>query len=64
VALRKRREGQPERVLAIAEQAERRSSGRYVRLELRGKHTNKVVIATKGETRGLSVRQGLAEFAI
>jgi transposase len=51
-ALRARREGQPERVLAIAEQAERRLSGRYTRLKLRGKHTNKVVIAIARELVG------------
>jgi transposase len=45
VALRKRREGQPERVLAVAEKAERRLSGRFARLKARGKHANKVVIA-------------------
>lgn len=51
-ALRARREGQPERVLAIAEQAERRLSGRYVRLRLRGKQINKVIIAIARELVG------------
>jgi transposase len=50
--LRRRREGQPERVLAIAEQAERRLSTRYLRLKARGKHTNKVVIAIARELVG------------
>ena len=50
--LRKRREGQPERVLAIAEKAERRLSGRYARLKTRGKHANKVVIAIARELVG------------
>lgn len=52
VALRKRREGQPERVLTIAEQAERRLTARYLRLKARGKHTNKVVIAIARELVG------------
>lgn len=52
VGLRKRREGQPERVLAIAERAERRLSGRYARLKARGKHVNKVVIAIARELVG------------
>jgi transposase len=52
VGLRKRREGQPERVLAIAEKAERRLSGRYARLKARGKHVNKVVIAIARELVG------------
>lgn len=51
-ALRARRDGQPERVLAVAEQAERRLSGRYARLKARGKHVNKVVIAIARELVG------------
>jgi len=51
-ALRKRREGQPEGVLKVAEQAERRLSGRYSRLKARGKHTNKIVIAIARELVG------------
>lgn len=51
-ALRARREGQPERVLAIAQQAERRLSARYARLKERGKHLNKVVIAIARELVG------------
>lgn len=52
VGLRKRRAGQPERVLAIAEKAERRLSGRFGRLKARGKHANKVVIAVARELVG------------
>lgn len=50
--LRKRRDGQPERVLSIAEKAERRLSARYARLKARGKHANKVVIAIARELVG------------
>jgi len=52
VGLRKRREGQPERVLSIAEKAERRLSARFARLKARGKHANKVVIAIARELVG------------
>lgn len=51
-SLRKRREGQPERVLSIAENAERRLTMRYMRLKARGKHVNKVVIAIARELVG------------
>lgn len=50
--LRTRRKDQPERVLAIAEQAERRLSDRYLRLKARGKNVNKVVIAIARELVG------------
>jgi hypothetical protein len=50
--LRARRAGQPERVLTIAEEAERRLSGRYLRLQARGKHVNKIVIAIAREFVG------------
>jgi transposase len=50
--LRKRREGQPERVLTIAENAQRRLCDRYARLKARGKHSNKVVIAIARELVG------------
>lgn len=50
--LRARREGQPERVLSIAEQAERRLTARFARLKARGKHPNKVVIAIARELVG------------
>ena len=52
VKLRKRREGQPERVLSVAEKAERRLSARYARLKARGKNANKVVIAIARELVG------------
>lgn len=51
-ALRARREGQPERVLSVAEKAERRLSGRYARLKARGKNANKVLIAVARELVG------------
>lgn len=51
-AMRKRREGQPERVLTIADNAERRLNLRYTRLKARGKHVNKVVIAVARELVG------------
>jgi transposase len=50
--LRARREGQPERVLSVAEQAERRLSARYGRLRARGMTPNKVVIAVARELVG------------
>jgi transposase len=51
-ALRERRKGQPERVLTIADEAQRRLSGRYRRLTARGKNSNKVVIAIARELVG------------
>lgn len=50
--LRARREGQPERVLTIADEAQRRLTGRYRRLTERGKNPNKVVIAIARELVG------------
>ena len=50
--LRARREGQPERVLTIADEAQRRLTGRYRRLIARGKTPNKVVIAIARELVG------------
>lgn len=50
--LRARREGQPERVLTIADEAHRRLTGRYRRLVERGKNRNKVVIAIARELVG------------
>jgi transposase len=50
--VRARREGQPERVITIAEQADRRLSSRFTRLKARGKHANKVVIAVARELAG------------
>jgi transposase len=50
--LRARRAGQPERVLTIADEAQRRLTGRYRRLIARGKTPNKVVIAIARELVG------------
>lgn len=50
--LRARREGQPERVLSIADEALRRLTARYRRLTARGKTRNKVVIAIARELVG------------
>jgi transposase len=50
--LRARREGQPERVLTIADEAQRRLTGRFRRLVERGKTKNKVVIAVARELVG------------
>ena len=51
-ALRERREGQPARVIAIADKAHRRLSGRYRRMTARGKEHNKVVVAIARELVG------------
>lgn len=50
--LRTRRQDQPERVLMIADEAQRRLTGRYRRLIARGKTPNKVVIAVARELVG------------
>lgn len=50
--LRTRRVGQPPRVIAIADEAQRRLSGRFHRLVARGKHANKVVVAVVRELVG------------
>jgi len=50
--LRSRREGQPERVVTIADEARRRLTTRYRRLVARGKTKNKVVIAIARELVG------------
>ena len=50
--LRTRREGQPERVITIADAAQRRLTGRYRRLVSRGKTPQKVVIAIARELVG------------
>lgn len=50
--LRERQAGQPERVLTIADEAQRRLTGRYRRLVARGKNTNKVIIAIARELVG------------
>jgi len=51
-ALHQRREGQPARVIAIADRAHRRLSGRYRRMTARGKEHNKVVVAIARELVG------------
>ena len=51
-ALRKRREGQPARVIAIADKAHRRLSDRYKRMTARDKEHNKVVVAIARELVG------------
>ena len=50
--LRERQAGQPQRVLTIADEAQRRLTTRFQRLVARGKNTNKVVIAIAGELVG------------
>jgi transposase len=50
--LHKRREGQPARVIAIADKAHRRLTGRYRRMTARGKEHNKVVVAIARELVG------------
>lgn len=52
VGLRKRREGQPARVVAIAERAHVRLSRRYRAMTTRGKPHNKVVVAIARELVG------------
>lgn len=51
-ALRKRREGQPARVIAIADRAHHRLSRRFRRMTDRGKPRNKVVVAIARELVG------------
>jgi hypothetical protein len=51
-ALRQRRAGQPPRVIAIADKAHRRLSGRYRRMTARGKEHDKVVVAIARELVG------------
>jgi transposase len=50
--LRKRREGQPARVIALADRAHQRLSRRYRRMTARGKPHNKVVVAVARELVG------------
>jgi transposase len=50
--LRARQEGQPGRVVTIADEAQRRLSGRYQRLIARGKMPTKVVVAIARELVG------------
>lgn len=50
--LRKRREGQPAHVIAIADRAQERLHARFVRMTRRGIHYNKVVVAMARELVG------------
>ncbi len=50
--MRKRREGQSRRVIAIADRAHQRLSRRYRRMTARGKPHNKVVVAIARELVG------------
>jgi len=52
VGIRKRREGQPAEVVAIAEHAEQRLHRRYRRLTERGKPPNKAIVAVARELVG------------
>ena len=52
VTLRQRRQGQPARVIAIADRAQQRLCRRYRRLTERGKPTNKAVVAVARELAG------------
>jgi transposase len=50
--LRRRREGQPAHVIAIADRAQERLHGRFLRMTRRGIHYNKVVVAMARELVG------------
>jgi transposase len=50
--LRRRREGQPERVIALADRAQQRLHRRYARLTARGVPSTKAVVATARELAG------------
>jgi hypothetical protein len=50
--LRRRREGQPARVLAIADRAQERLSARYRRMSLQGKTSPKIIVAMARELTG------------
>ncbi len=52
LSLRRRREGQPDRVLAIADRAQQRLSARYARMSMRGKPNPKTVVAMARELVG------------
>lgn len=52
VTLRRRRHGQPSRVIAIADRAQQRLCRRYRRLSERGKPVNKIVVAVARELVG------------
>lgn len=49
VQLRKRRQGQPPEIVALADRAQQRLCRRYRRLMMRGKHHNKIVVAIARE---------------
>ena len=50
--LAKRRQGQPATMIALADRAQRRLCRRFRRMEARGKHRNKIVIAIARELSG------------
>lgn len=50
--LRRRRQGQPERLIALADRAQQRLHRRYVRLTARGVPSTKAVVATARELTG------------
>lgn len=52
VQLRKRRNGQPPEIVALADRAQQRLYRRYRRMMLRGKHHNKIVVAIARELVG------------
>ena len=52
LSLRRRREGQPVRVIAIADRAQARLYRRFVRMTMRGKPSPKVVVAMARELVG------------
>lgn len=64
-SLKKRREGQPGWVLAVADGAQQRLHRRFYRLLLTGKHRNKVVAAVARELSGFiwAILQGPAPVA-
>lgn len=51
-ALRRRRHGQPAAIVALADKAQLRLCRRYRRMERRGKHTTKIVVAVARELVG------------
>ncbi len=51
-ALARRRHGQPEAMIALADKAQLRLCRRYRRMERRGKHANKIVVAVARELVG------------
>jgi transposase len=51
-ALAQRRHGQPEKIVALADKAQLRLCRRYRRMERRGKHATKIVVAVARELTG------------